>query len=953
KTAAEKLSKASAFNVFSVSSNDEAVVKASVNGTPASGSFSVEVLSLARAQTRSSGSFASSTDALGFSGDLAINGKAVAVSSSDSLLDLRDAINNASAGVQAQILQVSDTDHRLLLSSSTSGAKGFSLLDASTSNVLQSLGFTGTATSIKNSVSGGAQTDQFASSTSAVGSLLGLSSSLSGNVTIGDQTVAIDLSTQSLTDIKAAIDAAAPAGVTTSVVSEEVDGITQFRLQIDGTTTFVDDSNVLEALGVLQGLAEVSPAVAEVHTGNVANTTNGSTPVDANNRFNEIFGASVANGDTITISGTQRDGTAVSGSYTVSNVNSDRIQDLLTEIESVFGNEVSASIDSAGKLVVTDDTTGESQLSVAIQPNNEGGGSLSFGSISVTTEGQAATSREVVSGQDATFRVNGVTLTRSSNTVTDAVEGMALELRKASPGSAATVSSAKDTATIRTSIEDLVSSYNETMGLISDQFVFNEDAQASGPLSGDATLLTLQSQLRSLVSNPVSGLAANENSLTLLGVSFTRTGDLSIDSDKLDSTLNNNLSALQRIFVAAGNTSDSDIEFVFQNENTKAGSYDIAVTTAAEQASIEGSVDLSSGLANDEALTITDLATSRSTSIDLLTGEDTDTLVSKINSVLSSSVSEVRTGSVANTETGGVIPITAATTFDQIEGAGVLANDTIDIQGTLHSGERVSGSFTLSDPTTQTMGDLLAEIRSVFQSSVSTTIDANGQIVVTDNEVGNSELTVVLIERKEGGGSLDFGSIDVSTEGRFGMGITATNEAGKLKLSAKAYGASVGFTVSQSNSGVDTGIVDGSYNGVDVAGTINGEAATGKGRILSGSTSSSSVSGLSLRVLITPSQLSIQGSDQGTVKVTQGVGEQLDRALKSITDPFEGLIATREKAIQDTIASSQNQIDKMEVRLTLMQDTLLKQFTAMEVAVAELNSMGSFLNSQLASISAS
>jgi flagellar hook-associated protein 2 len=88
------------------------------------------------------------------------------------------------------------------------------------------------------------------------------------------------------------------------------------------------------------------------------------------------------------------------------------------------------------------------------------------------------------------------------------------------------------------------------------------------------------------------------------------------------------------------------------------------------------------------------------------------------------------------------------------------------------------------------------------------------------------------------------------------------------------------------------------------------------------------------------------------VTVTQGVGDTLRRALESITDPFEGMIVTRETAIEDTIESSQDQIDDMEVRIALMRDALIRQFTAMEVAVTEYNSIGSFLGSQLASISA-
>ncbi|MGA1198532.1 MAG: flagellar cap protein FliD N-terminal domain-containing protein, partial [Candidatus Latescibacterota bacterium] len=411
KTSVEALSKPEGFDLFNVSSSHEDIVGVSSTGGAASGSFSVEVLGLAQAQTRSSQSFSSKSTALGLGGDIVINGKAITINSDDTLTDLQDSINDANAGVTAQILQVSSTDFRLLITSENTGVEGFSLLDASATDVLQGLGFTNTSTSIKNAITGGAQSEQFVSSTTAVGSLLGVNTSPSGSVTIGNQTVAINLATDSLQDIKDAIDAAGPAGVTTSIVTEEDDnGSTVFRLQIDGTTTFADDGNVLEALGVLTGASSVDPAVAEVHTANVANTTDGSTAISASTRFNAVFGANVANNDTITISGTDRNGNAVSGSFTINNVNSNDIQDLLSEVETVFGGAVTASVDSSGKLVVTDNTAGQSQLSVSLSANNEGGGTLNFGTFAVTSEGENASSREVVSGQNASFRVNGVTL---------------------------------------------------------------------------------------------------------------------------------------------------------------------------------------------------------------------------------------------------------------------------------------------------------------------------------------------------------------------------------------------------------------------------------------------------------------------------------------------------------------------------------------------------------------
>lgn len=197
KTSADALSDGSAFEAFTTSSSNTDLVTASAVGATSSGSFSVEVLSLAQAQSRSSQSFTSLSEDLGLSGEIVIGGKTISIAIGDSLSDIQGAINAADVGVSAQVLQVSETDNRMILTSTSTGSEGFSLLDASTTDVLQSLGFMGAGTSIKNSVTGGGQTDQFESGTTAVGTLIGLTGGLSGNVTIGDQVIAIDLATKS------------------------------------------------------------------------------------------------------------------------------------------------------------------------------------------------------------------------------------------------------------------------------------------------------------------------------------------------------------------------------------------------------------------------------------------------------------------------------------------------------------------------------------------------------------------------------------------------------------------------------------------------------------------------------------------------------------------------------------------------------------------------------------
>lgn len=90
----------------------------------------------------------------------------------------------------------------------------------------------------------------FTDTTTAIGTLQSLPTPPAGNVTIGDQVVAIDLATDSLTDIKTKIDAAAPTGVSVTIDETIQNGASVFRLKINGTSTAVDNNNVLARLGI-------------------------------------------------------------------------------------------------------------------------------------------------------------------------------------------------------------------------------------------------------------------------------------------------------------------------------------------------------------------------------------------------------------------------------------------------------------------------------------------------------------------------------------------------------------------------------------------------------------------------------------------------------------------------------------------------------------------------------
>jgi flagellar hook-associated protein 2 len=873
------------------------------------------------------------------SGTVVVGGQNVAIDlAEDSLTDIQSKIDAAGlVGVTTSIVSSTDEDDNSLFALRVDGTSDFvddnNVLETadivlgsnsafeSVARVLTANGTNLAKGAVKNAIADGAKSDVLSSDADTIETLLG--SSAAGTITIGDQTVAIDFATDTLADIRDNINAAAPTGVTASI---NVIGPTEFELQIDGTTEFSDSGGVLQELGVL-----AAP-----------------TTLTADTRLADIVDAGVQSGDTISISGVDHDGNQVSGSFTISSTNL-KVNSLLNSIEQTFGNSVTASVDSSGRIVLADDEAGSSSISLTLEANNEGGGGLNLGELSVTTQGIAARSSVLQAGQDSSFSINGITLSRATNTVTDAVQGITLDLKEAEVGSNIEINVTKDDTTeLRENINKFVADFNSSMELIDQQFAVDESTQRGGPLAGDSTIIALQSRLRSIVTTQISGLEEGFSALVLIGINFDRSGRLNIDDERLTDALNENLEDVRRLFVARGSTTDDSLEFVSSNRNTNQGTYAVSVTQAASSASLVSDQELLGSLAEDHTLTVTDKATDSPAIIELKAGESLDQVVTKINTTISSDVAEVRRASIANT-TNGTLAVGGATAFADIFGADVSDGDTIRINGTAHNGNSVTTVFTIADTSSDTVADLLASVRNAFNGNVSTSIDSDGRIVVTDNQVGPSQLTVTLIEENEGGGNLNFGSIDIEDEGRFALDITASNSGGRLAFDHNSSGERNGFSISEAIT--ELGLAQTEVAGTDVQGTINGEEADGFGRILTGKLDADNVQGLSLRVDLSGDELASSGGNLGDVQLVYGVGRLLSDALGFITDSFDGSLKGRQDAIESTIDDLDDQIASMNRRIEQKRLGLVSKFARLEGSLATLQSQGDFLSSQLAGLS--
>lgn len=178
-------------------------------------------------------------------------------------------------------------------------------------------------------------------------------------------------------------------------------------------------------------------------------------------------------------------------------------------------------------------------------------------------------------------------------------------------------------------------------------------------------------------------------------------------------------------------------------------------------------------------------------------------------------------------------------------------------------------------------------------------------------------------------------------------------DTGYLKITGGTYGSNskVELITAVANSGFSAiGLSAGmGHTGDDVAGTINGEKATGKGQILTGDEDNPKTDGLKLRINLTSSQL-VSGVD-GTISFVKGLGSKLNDTLENITRSIDGSIARRTTALNKQIEAMNLQIDDYDERLASRREDLYAEFLRMEELLSQYQSQGSYLTTQLANIS--
>lgn len=183
--------------------------------------------------------------------------------------------------------------------------------------------------------------------------------------------------------------------------------------------------------------------------------------------------------------------------------------------------------------------------------------------------------------------------------------------------------------------------------------------------------------------------------------------------------------------------------------------------------------------------------------------------------------------------------------------------------------------------------------------------------------------------------------------------INVSLSGGALQLTSAKYGLTSDLEVKSGTAvsalGLTVGLKD---NGRDVVGSfvVDGqtEAAVGRGRLLTGDPDNENTADLQVQITLSPSEV-VAGAE-GTLTVSRGLASSLDQVLGKLLDNEDGLLTSVDDGFDGQLKSLQTSIDRQTKLFDLQQQSIRKQFQALETAISQLNSTSSYLGGQLANL---
>lgn len=246
------------------------------------------------------------------------------------------------------------------------------------------------------------------------------------------------------------------------------------------------------------------------------------------------------------------------------------------------GIGVQASIvgqDGNFQLLITGPTgaTNEVEITATEDPADPGLAAFNFNE---TTQNLT----QLQEGLDAIVEVNGLQVTRSSNNLTDVIQGVNIDLFKADPAEEINISISDDKSVAEQSIRDFVTAFNTFLQQAQELTDFNSEEGTQGSLRNDPVVRNLLSSVRGVLTGAVPGIEGNFNVLASVGIRTNRDGTLEIVEDGstgFQNAIDNNFDKVRELFIPNTESTSAKIDPTGFSSRTQPGSYQVEITQEA------------------------------------------------------------------------------------------------------------------------------------------------------------------------------------------------------------------------------------------------------------------------------------------------------------------------------------------------------------------------------------
>ena len=599
------------------------------------------------------------------------------------------------------------------------------------------------------------------------------------------------------------------------------------------------------------------------------------------------------------------------------------LKDKINELDYGVAASVLAAGDGTFTLVLKSNEGKENALRITATESPTGSG---LSKIDNTTTNA---SKQKLAAADASFTVDGISLTRSSNNILDLFTGYNVNLLSATTvngtDTPANLTGTVDTSSATTNLQSFVTAVNEARTLLNEKTFRGSASKDAGELSDDPVIKSIQKQLNSFTSSQLTGFGANGVYLSNLGVRTQRDGLLSLNTTVLESELKNNPTSLDAIFNSMYSSSSSLLTVSGGSVKAPtAGSYSF-IMTAYVSGAFTGLVtnDTSPEVtASNNTIQLTvDGTQSGSISIPAAHYTSESALATAIQTAINADSALTTAGkSVVVTHSNGSYSITSGST-------GASSSIVIDAIGSNLDGFlKMSGAVDTASISTSQSG------------TASSALTLNGSSISSGSFTDNAgkRLSITSASGDESGYTFTIVGTDLSDNAQTEVITGPTSNS--TVIGSKTFKTVTSVTPSSNSTGSIT------------VGT------TGAGITTAGVTGSATLDSVAMSADITNKIFTISSGNAAGLKVKySGLGsnatiyygqsmiEKLTSFLSDTLSSSNGQLSNRETTINQEVSDQSKQLVDLNTQMESLRNRYIQQFTVMEQAVTSLKSTGEYL----------